>query len=380
MVLKSPYKLDEFLGLEYFITDTKGIKGKLRVFVEDFYVEEIPLDSYGEGEDYLHFILEKRNWDTLQAIKAMARALRISHKRFCFAGTKDKRAVTKQRIAVYKLREEQLQKVAIKGIKIHILGRGGRIYLGDAKGNKFRIIIREIENAKEIFKTREQLRVKGIPNYFGYQRFGTTRPNTHLVGREIIKGNLEEAVLSYLAKPFESESREAYNARKFLESTRDYKKALEIFPDNLRYEKAMLNHLVKKPRDYAGALRKLPLKLRRMLVHAYQSYLFNKILSKTIEMQEEIKGRKIPLIGYRTKLGEIEKEILEKEGIKKENFKIKSMPELSLEGSERDACIDSEIKVELLNSNACVFNFTLPKGSYATVVLREFMKAEPLNY
>ncbi|RLG59239.1 MAG: tRNA pseudouridine(13) synthase TruD, partial [Candidatus Hydrothermarchaeota archaeon] len=214
----------------------------------------------------------------------------------------------------------------------------------------------------------------------GYQRFGTTRPNTHLVGREIIKGNLEEAVLSYLAKPFESESREAYNARKFLESTRDYKRALEIFPDNLRYEKAMLNHLVKKPRDYAGALRKLPLKLRRMLVHAYQSYLFNKILSKTIEMQEKIKGRKIPLIGYRTKLGEIEKEILEKEGIEKENFKIKSMPELSLEGSERDACIDSEIKVELLNSNACVFNFTLPKGSYATVVLREFMKAEPLNY
>ena len=380
--MKSPYKLDEFLGLEYFITDTKGIGGKLRVFVKDFYVEELPLDNYEEGEDYLHFILEKTNWDTLQAIKVIAKALRVSHKRLCFAGTKDKRAVTRQRVAVWKINEEQLRKVRIKDINIYIIGRGGRIYLGDAKGNKFRVVVREIitENFQEIFKTREELLERGIPNYFGYQRFGTTRPNTHLVGKEIIRGNLGEAVLAYLGKPFETESKEAYEARKILEESHNYKKALDIFPKNLRYERAMLNHLVKNPNDYAGALRRLPLKLRRMLVHAYQSYLFNKTLSKIIAMREEIKGKKIPLIGYETDLGEIEKEILEKEEVEKENFKIKSMPELTLKGLDRDACIETDIKVEPLDENACVFEFSLPKGSYATVVSREFMKTEPLDY
>ena len=378
MVIKSPYDLDRFIGMEYFITNTSGIGGKLRTFYEDFYVEEIISPKCKEG-DYLYFILEKKNLDTLEAITKIAKKLRISKKRFSFAGNKDKRAWTKQIISVYKLKEEEIKKVNIPSIKIHVIGKGDKIKLGDAKGNFFRIIIREIENVEEIEKTKIQLREYGIPNYFGYQRFGTTRPNTHLVGREIVNNNLKNAVLYYLGKPFETEGEKAYYARKILENTMDYKLALNYFPKNLRYERAMLSHLVKHPRDYAGALRRIPLKLRKLLVHAYQSYLFNKVLSRMIGEEESIKNKKLQIIGYKSKLNEIEKEVLEEEGISKENFKIKSMPELSSPGTLRNACIEANIEYEI-KDDSCIFEFSLPKGSYATVILREFMKSDPLNY
>jgi tRNA pseudouridine13 synthase len=232
------------------------------------------------------------------------------------------------------------------------------------------------------------LKEKGVPNYFGYQRFGTVRPNTHLVGREIVKGNLEKAVMKYLGEPFEGEKRDAYEARAFLDQTFDFKKALTLFPKRLGYERTLLHFLSEHPKDFAGALRRLPKKLRRMFVHAYQSFLFNKILSKAIENNIEIRGKKIPLFGYESafsEIGDIEKKVLEEENIKTENFKINKMPELASKGFSRDASIDIEPiftleKDEITRGTKCIVEFVLPKGSYATVVLREFMKADPLNY
>ena len=83
-----------------------------------------------------------------------------------------------------------------------------------------------------------------------------------------MRGDIKGAALAYLTNPFDSEREDAYNARKILEETMDFKRALEIFPKRLGYERSMLDLLSKNPNDYAGALRRLPKKLRRMLVHA----------------------------------------------------------------------------------------------------------------
>ncbi|MEE8402364.1 MAG: tRNA pseudouridine(13) synthase TruD, partial [Candidatus Hydrothermarchaeaceae archaeon] len=88
--MKSPYKLDELLGLDSFITDTEGTGGKLRTRLEDFFVEELQNETRENPDgEYTHFTLEKTNWETLRAIKELARSLRVSRKRFGFAGTKD---------------------------------------------------------------------------------------------------------------------------------------------------------------------------------------------------------------------------------------------------------------------------------------------------
>jgi tRNA pseudouridine13 synthase len=144
----------------------------------------------------------------------------------------------------------------------------------------------------------------------------------------------------------------------------------------------MLDSLLKNPNDFAGALRRLPKKLRLMLVHAYQGYLFNRVLSRVIE--EDIECVAIPLFGYETlftggEQGDIEMSVLEDEGVQLENFDITSMPELAMEGDYRAAFIKVN-SAFAINEDRYTCEFDLPKGSYATVVLRELMKTDPVNY
>ena len=391
----SKYELDQILGMEYFISDTPGISGKLRVKVEDFIVEEHfePCDD-GEGE-YVHFILEKYNWDTIRAITQISRRLRVSLKRFGYAGTKDKRALTRQRVSVWRVSEEELANLEIPGLRLYNFTRcRERINLGNLLGNEFTVTIRRLngEDLEDtLAETTAQLSLRGVPNYFGYQRFGTVRPNTHLVGRAIVQGDLEEAVMLYLARPYPKERSDAFTARKLLDETRDYRRALELFPARLHYERNMLDSLSKNPRDFAGALRRLPKKLRRMLVHAYQSYLFNRILSRLIAEGADIRDREIPLFGYESRFspgrqGEIEREVLEEENLELESFRIKSLPELAMPGSARKAAVNTRVSHTLApdelheGMKKLVVRFFLPPGSYATTVLREYMKAEPLDY
>lgn len=395
--MKSPYELDDFLGLEYFMSSTPGTGGRLRSQMEDFIVDELWPDypMANSGGDYTHFTLEKVNLDTIAAVRAVARALRVSPKRFGYAGNKDRRALTRQRISCWRVEPEELRKIRIPGIVLsNFIKAGERISLGDLRGNAFKIVTRAaeaVELEELLLETQEQLSLRGIPNYFGYQRFGVIRPNNHLVGRELIRGNLEGAVRAYLCHASPGEKEDAREARQYLEDTTDYKGALKRFPRRLNYERAVLHYLHKTPRDFAGALRQLPRKLSMMFVHSCQSYLFNKVLSNLLKEGENLKSRKIPLFGYqsslsRGKLGEIERYVLEGEGVQLKDFWIKSMPELSSRGSMRDACISTDVKLKTcqdeLNAgkHAFVAEFALPKGSYATVVMREFLKAEPLNY
>lgn len=397
--MKSPFELDRLLGLGHYITATLGVGGKLRSRPEDFYVEELPLrESSKKAEahgEYRVFTLEKQNWDTIAAIKALARAIGVSPKRFGYAGNKDKRALTKQRVSVWGVEADRLKGVNFPGIALADFTPSDKgLSLGDLKGNKFRITVRNVDKGgleEKLGETNSELTEKGAPNYFGYQRFGVVRANTHLVGKELVKGRIEGAVMKYLGYPFPSEREDAREAREYLDETMDFRGALKRFPNRLKYERTMLHYLIKNPRDYAGALRRLPKKLSILFVHAYQSYLFNKVLSRILDEGRALVNKRVPLFGYDSshsegRIGEIEKEILEEEGIMLKNFWIKSMPELSTKGFLRDACITIEVGLRIredeLNPGKRSFtaSFTLPKGSYATVVMREFMKTAPLNY
>ena len=378
---ESPYVLDKILGLKYYITDTEGIGGVIRVKPEDFFVEEIYDFKKTEDGEYLVFLLKKKNYNTIDAILKIARILGISEKRFSFAGNKDKRAVTIQYVSVYKLDENFLKNIHLKDIEIKIVGKSReKVSSKNLIGNRFRIRIRNVERINNLEKIVKELEEKWVPNYFGYQRFGITRPNTHIVGKYIIMGDFRNAILEYLCRPYPYEKKEAKLARIFLLETCDFKKALEIFPEHLEYERKVLKYLSKYPRDFVNALRRIPFRIRTLFTEAYQSYLFNKILSKYLEYGENLKGKKIRCLGYDSEnLNEIEKEILEEEGIKIENFKVKSMPELSVKTVEREAMIYTKIDYEILN-NDVILEFSLPKSSYATTILREIMKVNPLRF
>jgi tRNA pseudouridine13 synthase len=452
-------KLEKFIGIEVYVTGSLGIGGVIRQHAEDFVVEEVLVDgstaevnlpeshvrytvlgsSVAENR-YLLCVLVKRNWDTFLAVDAVAKQLGISTKRIQIAGIKDAKAVTAQHITVEGVSAEEIQKIQVKDIEIRPIGyfhsKLSSYYL---LGNHFHITIRAISQSKPAIKGRitrtvEELEaIGGVPNFFGHQRFGTTRPITHLVGKAFVQGNFKEAAMLFLAKPSPHEHPESRQAREQLQATQDFGQALKIFPKQLHFERLMLKRLAKKSDDFVGAFRRLPTKLRRLFPQAYQAYLFNKFLSRRIgkglplnraevgdyvvnversglpmpkmhktvttrtlaEISETVQAGKmrlaIPLIGFKQQpskgpQGEIEKQILQEEGISPENFRIAAMPEISARGELRTAITPlnsfllDEISKDSINPSRhkAEVSFTLYRGSYATTVLRELMKSRNL--
>ncbi len=397
MVKIKPPDLESSVGMRVYGSGSAGIGGLIKKIPEDFIVEEITPDlgvleidkkielgECKEKKEYLHFTLQKNNWDTMRAIKVISNRLHVGRKRFGFAGTKDKRALTTQRVSVWNTEIEKLEKISIRDIVLKdFVYADERITLGMLEGNRFSIVVRDLDLEESVLEDRIKAVMdevgEKVPNFFGVQRFGTVRPITHKVGKAVLDRDFKRAVMIYLSEVYEGESVESMEARRLLADTGDYQEALNRFPKHLGYERSMLNHLAKTPTDYVGALRELPKKLRWMFIHAYQSYIFNIALSEYIEKGVDIE--KLPLAGYGIELDEVTARVLEEKEIQETAFKIKEMPEMSSEGIFRECFIKVKepglVSIgddELGEGNKAVVRFSLSKGSYATSVLREIMK------
>jgi len=299
-------KIDKLLGIEVYATKTAGVGGAIRELVDDFVVEEVLVDgskasvngevpsrvlgSSVQKQRFLLCVLVKRNWDTFIAVKNIAKSLGIDQARVQFAGIKDAKAVTAQHITIENVLIEDAAKVDVKDIAVRPIGYVREMLsLFYLLGNNFTITIKSIKDSEatvieNIAQTVQELdAIGGIPNFFGHQRFGTTRPITHLVGKAIIRGDFEGAAMLFLAKPSVHEHPASRQARQDLQSTRDFKQAQLNFPKQLRFERIMLNYLADNPSDFVGAFQCLPLKLQALFVQAHQSYLFNRFLSELVK-------------------------------------------------------------------------------------------------
>jgi tRNA pseudouridine13 synthase len=432
-------KIEKQIGIKLYSTDTNGLGGQPRQEVEDFIVKEVTNREEGNEGKYLILELVKRDWDTHHFTRTLAKILQISQKRISVAGTKDKRALTTQKISIFDVDASEIEKIHLKDIELKVLGRSRKsIELGDLWGNNFTITIRNIdysceETARLLEKTTNGILAQGgVPNFFGIQRFGSVRPVTHLVGKAIVEGDFEKASMLYIAEPFPDEPEETKEARKFIKETRDFKEGLKLYPLRLGHERAMMNHLIANPDDFAGSFMVLPKNLYKMFVHGYQSYIYNTILCRRIEkgisLNQAVEGDIVcfknevglpdssktesvtantvaamnrlikrnrafitaPLPGYNTEFasgipGEIEQEILKELKVPLEGFNIEEIPEMSSKGIRREILLQVEPKFKVaedelnLGKSKAVLEFMLPKGSYATTVLREYMKADPLQ-
>ena len=417
------------LNANTYVTKEKGIGGTIRNQYEDFYVEEIPdLIPTGEGPNVWIWI-EKIGRTTLDVVLDIARDLHIDRKRMGFAGMKDKKARTRQWICISNMdSEEQFEQVKSLSGQIYktdflkvIRGRK-KLRMGQLKGNKFRILIRDIDDVEKSAEIAsgilKQLEVTGVPNYFGWQRFGKPRTNTHLVGEALVENDLKKAVGRYIGNPTEEEHEENQKARKAYDDG-DLEKSLELMGKGMRYEKMMIRELIKDSKkgeltdkSYKNALHALPKPLQRMFVHAYQSFLFNAAVSKRVEMginkyiegdiiinneerivrdktpeeyQELIDtfqvnptsplyGTKVPFAGG--KVGEMEKSILDNYGLSKEDFEVPKMPRLGSHGLRRSMRFQVWDTSAIATDEGLLTEFSINKGSYATAVLREVMKKD----
>ena len=333
----------------------------LKQLPEDFMVKEISNVKADPQGKYLYFWLKKKGLNTIDAVKEIARQLRIKEKQIGFAGSKDKHAVTEQMVSLLGVTRENVERVKINDVSLEYYGYGNKpISLGDLEGNRFEIIIRNIE----LEKTEKIL---WLENYFDEQRFSQNNVN---IGKYLLK--------------------------------KDFRRAAS-FIDDLKAQK----YLEQKPTDYVGALKVLPIRLLRMYVNAYQSYLWNKTVARYLDQQgktlkkidysngelvfisdqEKFKDLKIPLIGFGHEEAEdkevqtIIDKIMEEENISYRDFIIKQIPELTLEGELRTVFVEvKDLKVgkkekDQLNpgKKKMKVSFTLPKGSYATMAIKRMV-------
>jgi tRNA pseudouridine13 synthase len=329
----------------------------------DFIVTEITNKEPKEKGVYCYFWLTKTNLTTQQAVEKVAKALNT--KKIGFAGNKDKHAVTKQLCSAYKKTEEQINSITINNITLKFFGYGDTpISLGDLNANRFQIIVRDIdEKERNNFQNKSKTPM-AIVNYFDEQRFSTSNVD---IGRAIVKKYFKIAVGIIL-----NESGD-YNGR-------------------------VKEQIEKNSADFIGALIKIPKKILRIIIHSYQSWLWNETAAEYIKQKtdqtdtldysqgtfvfpkKEIKNTKIPLIGFDTEcedeeLNKIIKNLLQKENITPREFIIRQLPELSCTGETRQLLIEVTGLTQEQDENSIMLSFTLPKGSYATIVIKYLFEA-----
>lgn len=447
----SEKEVEEFVGIQNYATDgLDGIGGVYKTHLKDFIVKEIvengrildikedyPNPNFSEelNDRFTTFNLTKVNMDTFEAVNKISKSLKISNKSIFYSGLKDKRSISVQRISIKGNYIEKLRNLKLHDIFIRNVNPTRKpAKLGSHLGNNFTVIIRNIKNTKNLRSNSQKilkfLKDYGFPNYFGLQRFGNVRPNSHIVGYFLLNHDYENAFMQYVLKTYSTEPDQSRKARNYLKSGVDFKEVLKKFPAGLYYERKMIEFLIDNPGDYRGAIYTLSHDLRRLLISSFQSYIFNKMLSTRIQkgislfkpisgdvisILDDFNGNKssvtyiyggsydkyleqalelnrasivIPIIGKFTNLDEfplmsaIFKEIAKKEKIKDNIFKSGFVNEDEFKGSIRAITAKPqdlemiELTEDDLNNDGMKIKieFSLQKGSYATMLIRELIK------
>ncbi|KAF9534217.1 pseudouridine synthase [Crepidotus variabilis] len=271
----------------------------------------------GTFPSYIHFTLQKTNRDTQDALGHLSRLLHVSTKDLSVAGTKDKRGVTVQRVSLLRNKKtvEEVWKLSSnpgsrrtadeitsqrgeRGVRIADFNyRKAGLELGFLKGNAFVITLRsvKVESMEILDETMNVLKDKGFINYYGMQRFGTASVPTHSIGLALLKSEWQKAA-DFILQKRHGEHPDVEAARDAWLVDRDLDKALNLFPRRVVAERCILESFKKQKgdtRNVMGALSTIPKNLRLMYIHAYQSYVWNAIVSERIRVY----GADHPVVG-----------------------------------------------------------------------------------
>lgn len=393
----------------YLTADLPGTGGIIKESPEDFYVEEIPAyEPCGAGE-HLYLAFEKRGITTLEAIRRIAGALNISERDVGYAGMKDAVGVTRQTISLQKVKPEEAQKLQLGGITILSATRHtNKLKLGHLKGNLFRIIVRGVAATAADYAAAilGVLQRRGVPNYFGSQRYGA-QGNSHLIGAAMLRHDWQGGVELLIGDPAavrDDEWRAAISAYQ----QGDPVEALRLMPRHCRSERDVLQRLIARAGAWERAFSVIHPRLKKLYLSAWQSYLFDKVVEQRLAQIDQVRVGDLawkhcngacflvqdavaeasraelfeisasgPMFGSRmTQPGGAvlvaEQMLLDEASIRVEDFDLGGG--LRLEGERRPLRIPLGDASFQLEGDLLRLEFSLPKGCYATSVLREITK------
>ncbi len=411
------------------------IPGCIKKRDEEFLVEELPrYEPVGEGE-HIYLFVEKRGLSTSELLRIIADHFGVDHRDIGYAGMKDKNAITRQHLSVYapgKRPEDypmlQHEQVGVLWADLH----RNKLRRGHLMGNRFSVWIRDTD-AHRVHDAHRILRflgARGMPNFYGHQRFGTRRRN-HQLGRLYLRREHRELLDLLLGPDPDLPDLNADARRAYLDG--DYASAQALMPPAQRTEHAALRALV-KGRSPSDAVHAVPLMQRVFWVTAWQSAIFNRVLARRLHeapdgaepgsmlstlrpgdiafkhdshamfrvdeqtaadprTAERLKNREIsptgPMFGMKTMLcdgvsADIEREEFEREGISMEALEraVKSLGD-SVAGTRRPLrtlVTDPEVEAGVDDKGhyiRCAFD--LPAGSFATMLMRELLKSDRIE-
>ena len=388
-------KIDSDIGILAYSTGFLGCGGIIRKQKEDFNVSELITEKSSSRicseSGFAVYKLQKNGIDTTHALDEIFRKHGVRLKSL---GLKDASAITEQFVfTTYKTDKHieineakyNLKKV---GFTDKVLSKKEMI------GNHFQIKIDGASDELSKFSEFDK-----ILNFYGYQRFGSRRPVTHLIGRSMIQKDFAGAIDLLLSFTSEYDSTKNTKLRELMSDVSKYPEALKIIPKTMDLEKTALKEMIEH-NDPIKTIRALPLQIRRFFVQSYQSYIFNHTLSMSLDAGEELfspqsedvcynkngelgkfendplQRLSIPFVGYsyykKTRFNYYIEKILRDEGITHKDFFSKEIQEISNEGGFRN----SSIKCDDYGVNNDIVSFSLSRGSFATIILREIMKPE----
>ena len=388
-------KIDSDIGISVYTTKFVGAGGIIKKSNDDFKVKELlsekALKTISSDNGLSVYTLQKNGIDTSHALRDVEKRFGLVLKSL---GLKDASAITEQYV-FSKTISKSLETIQGKNYTLKRLGFVKKPFSKkDMIGNHFEIKINNSSKRISEFNEYEK-----ILNFFGYQRFGSKRPITHLVGKAIIQKNYQAALDLLLNYSSEYDTKENNANRKIIAQRTTELSIIDKIPKSMDIEIALLKKL-SETKDLQVVIRSIPLQMRRFYIQAYQSYIYNKTLSLSFDYGEELFSAKdgdvcfdrnyilgkfqndpsqrlaIPLVGHsyfkKTRFDFYIQKILEEEQVSLNDFFIKDFQEISVEGGFRNAAIQCND----FETNDNIVKFNLSRGSYATIVLREILKPE----
>jgi tRNA pseudouridine13 synthase len=382
---------------------------KLKQQPEDFQVEELTTAVAGTGGEFAFYRLEKTGWTTHDALAAIRRRWQIDSRRLGYGGLKDRHAATSQYITIYRGPKRNL---AHERIKVTYLGQRAEPFsASDISANRFTITLRAMSPAARARAEQALMEVQGtgVPNYFDDQRFGSVGDPPEFVAREMVFGRYEPALQLALAAPYEFDRADARREKAtLLEHWGNWATCKPLLPRG--HARSLVDYLVTHPTDFKGAVARLRPDLQGLYLAAYQSYLWNRILAAVIARTFEpssvasvdlklgkvpvptavLEDRRafweslvIPLPSSRVKPASdavwlpYAEEVLSGEGLSLAELRIKGMQKPFFSKGDRAACVrpaNLALKADRDERNTgrdkLVLKFDLPRGSYATMLVK----------